>query len=67
MGGGGHTTGNTRGNNQFSFVQTEMVMRTGRHHKPRAPRNQDNDFAVVLESWFTFPGKINVYFVSAAT
>ena len=66
MGGGGHTTGNTRGNNQFSFVQTEMVMRTGRHHKPRAPRNQDNDFAVVLESWFTFPGKINVYFVSAA-
>ena len=51
--------------NVFSFLNTDMTMRTGRHHKPRAPRNQENSWAVVLESWFTFPGKINVYFNEA--
>jgi len=48
-----------------TLLNVDMTMPTGRHHMPRAPRNQENAWAVVLESWFTFPGKINVYFNEA--
>jgi cysteine-rich repeat protein len=51
--------------NTFSLINADMTLRTGRKHKPRAPRNQENSWAVVIEAWFTFPGKINVFFNEA--
>jgi cysteine-rich repeat protein len=47
--------------NTFSLLNTEM-MPNGKKHVPRAPRNDENSWVVVFESWFTFPGKINVFF-----
>jgi cysteine-rich repeat protein len=51
--------------NYFSILNTEMVTRLGRKHMPRAPRNQENSWGVVLEMWYTFPGIINVFFNEA--
>ena len=38
-----------------------MVLRTGRTHKPRAPVTRDNDWTVVIETRYSFPGKVNVF------
>ena len=46
-------------------MNTNMKMRTGRKHVPRVPVTPDNEWAVVVEIWYTFPGKINVYWNEA--
>eukprot|EP01048_Picozoa_sp_COSAG05_P023407 COSAG05_NODE_5058_length_1276_cov_1.232795_1_plen_386_part_10 len=51
--------------NIFSLINANMKLRTGRIHEPRNPVNPENDWSVVIESWFTFPGKINVFFNEA--
>ena len=36
-----------------------MTMRTGRKHTPRVSRH--NEWSVVIETHYSYPGKLNVY------
>ena len=45
--------------NTFSLVNTGMKMRTGRVHTPRNKVSPANDWVVVIETHYTYPGKIN--------
>ena len=46
--------------NLFTMHNTKMTMRTGRTHQPRAIDERFPKWSVVLEIWYSYPGKINV-------
>ena len=48
--------------NHFTLLNTDMQLLTGRTHRPRATDGRFPSWNVVLEIWYIFPGKINVYF-----
>ena len=52
--------------NEFSLLNTQMKLRTGRTHRPLAQKpGMAKEWGSVIEIVYTFPGKINVYWNEA--